>query len=95
MVRFADRVINLGRVESIIFANKYRSQKGDAMAGRHKGERIVYGSLESVLGKCTKEDLNMAGDATISDAFAERDAKAKQQARQRRFRCRRNIRAGR
>ena len=71
------RIINLGRVESIIFANKYRSQKGDAMAGRHKGERIVYGSLESVLGKRTKDDLNMAGNATISDALQNGIAKAK------------------
>ena len=47
------------------------------MAGRHKGERIVYGSLESVLGKRTKDDLNMAGNATISDALQNGIAKAK------------------
>ena len=47
------------------------------MAGRGKGERIVYGSLESVLGKRGKDDLNVTGSATISDALQNGIAKAK------------------
>ena len=47
------------------------------MAGRGKGERIVYGSLESVLGKRSKDDLNITGNATINDALQSGIAKAK------------------
>ena len=56
--------------------NKYRSQHGDAYGWRGRGEDSVW-LLESVLGKRSKDDLNITGNATINDMLQSGIAKAK------------------